>query len=135
MGKKIIISLIFVILLLFCSCESKTHGVYKVNITAELLINNSVGNEWEHNYTYNGQKIHNGFETTKRLEDNDCITILITVIENDRYPDISQDYITVNIQSGETTTKCITVYENKGAFKGNYAIWKYTVSCECVRKF
>ncbi len=135
MRKRIIISLIFVFVLLFCSCKSKTHGVYKVNITAEILINNSVENEWEHIYTYNGQKIYNGFELTKKLEDNDNITILITVIENDKYPDIAQDYISITIQSGEIASKCITVYENKGAFKGNCAIWKYTVSCECAREF
>ena len=122
---------------IFCSCsdkEDKTSSVknrksgeYKLSVSFDILSNNSVGNEWDCFFTYEGEQFTDSilFDSSEKGK---IAEILVVIRENDKYPDIKKTKISVPILHNEMKSKKITVTENKGRFKGNSAVWIVSVS-------
>ena len=62
-------------LLLISGCTNHTHGIYEINIEANLIENNFVGNEWNIEYKHNKEKIENRYKIIKELDKNNTINI------------------------------------------------------------
>ncbi len=102
-----------------------TKGVYKVFCSLELESNNSVGNEWTTDFTYNGSLIQSGDIVTVPL--NNSITITGSVIEHDSFPDYGSGSVRLTTD-GSTKSKTIYVRENRGRYSGNLAVWQMECS-------
>ncbi len=106
-------------------CE---YGTFQINIFAECVSNDSVGNEWVQEYFIDGQKIESGYQITIPLNEAPVFkTITATIKEVDKYPDISSLDIPIEIKSGKKAQKTITVTEDGGCRKGACAVWVVTV--------
>lgn len=135
MKKIIIFMCVIAIMFSFCGCESNyTHEVYEVEITAEEIYNHHVGNDWKKYYSCNGENIKSGDRCTIPRGKNETRKIDITIMEEDKWPDVETDSITVSLEDNFTTSATILVTENKGKYKGNSAQWKITCKVKLVDK-
>ena len=111
-----------------------THGVYEVTITASIISNNSVGNDWQKTYTSEGRTIASGEQWTVPLDTTKTLTINATVTESDEWPESGSASLRIILKDGFETSTTITVTENKGRYKGNKAQWKITCKAQLVKK-
>ena len=134
MRKVFIYLFIVTILFSFSGCNDYTHGVYELSIEAELISNDSVGNDWIKTYTCDGKTITDGDQWTVPLDTAKTISISATIIENDKWDDVGSDSIVVTLVDDYKASTQITVTENKGRYKGNQAIWEITCIVKLVDK-
>lgn len=99
---------------------------------AKLVSNNHVGNSWSKTVSACGKNLSVGGSVKKSMKSTDTLTVMCTATEKDKNPDIGTATISVKVSAlkkGTTTyTKSITVVENSGRYKGNAAVWKFTVT-------
>lgn len=134
MRKVFIYLFIVTILFSFSGCNDYTHGVYELSIKAELISNDSVGNDWIKTYTCDGKTITDGDQWTVPLETTKTILINATITENDKWDDVGSDSIVVTLVDDYKASTQITVTENKGRYKGNQAVWEITYRVKLVGK-
>lgn len=132
--KKILILVLTLFFLLQTGCKNYTHGIYEISIEANLIENNSVGNEWSIIYNYNEEKIESGYKILKLLNEKDNFNLKIIITEIDNFPDIANEEISILLQNEESKTSKITITENKGQYKDSIAIWEIKISAKCVKK-
>ncbi len=135
MMRKVFIYLFIVtILFSFSGCNDYTHGVYELSIEAELISNDSVGNDWIKTYTCDDKTITDGDQWTVPLDTTKTIAISATIAENDKWDDVGSDSIVVTLVDDYKASTQITVTENKGRYKGNQAVWEITYRVKLVGK-
>ncbi len=131
----VIVGLVIVLVSIWLIYDANcTHGVYRIDIEAECISNNSVGNEWEKLYTMDGKEIRSGEKLTLPLNETISKTIEATITEIDKISDVGSKNITLDIINGNKTSVDITVYENGGRYIGNTAEWRVTVSVKLIKK-
>ena len=132
-----------VILVIFCGgCTERkikeetnyVQGVYEVVISKSLLCNHSVGNEWDIVYTCNDSVISSSERWTVPLDTQKMVIIRATITEKDTYPDVGFGDLCVVLKDGFETTTTISLFENKGRFKGNMAQWEITCKVVLVQR-
>lgn len=111
-----------------------TNGVYEVSISASLLHNNSVGNDWQQVFTCEGSPVGNRERWTVPLDTVKTVVIDTTIREEDKWPDIGSGSLSVDLVDGFTTSTVFTVTENKGRYRGNTAEWEIACSVTLVEK-
>lgn len=114
---------------------SKLTKIKVTFISAELVENNHVGNEWWSGGYVNGKEIAEGDSVTLSVKPTDTIKLRAEAQEQDKYPDDGAANASVKVSSiTKTTTKAlsVTVVENRGRYSGNTAKWKFTFSIQKV---
>ena len=111
-----------------------TSGVYEVSISALLLHNDSVGDDWQQVFTCEGSPIGDRERWTVPLDTVKTVVIDATIIEDDKCPDTGSGSLSVDLTDGFTASTVIPVTENKGRYKDNTAEWKITCSVTLVEK-
>ncbi len=98
-------------------------------VSAELIENNHVGNEWATSGTISNKKINEGDSVTLSLKSTDSIKIKVEAAELDKIPDVGTGNLSIKASTiTKKTTKSIKVIvtENRGRYSGNSAEWKFT---------
>lgn len=135
--KKFMALFLSLVLTVCLAAPALAAGTAKYSITVKVVSvkvvsNHSVGNSWTHVATAMGKTLKAGKSCKATVKATDSISIVCTSTEKDSSPDIGTLTIPISISSlkmGTTTyTKTVTVVENKGRYKGNTAVWKYTVT-------
>ena len=107
----------------------KTTKIKVTFVSAELIENNSVGNEWWWGGYINGKEVEEGDTVVLNLKSTDTIKLKAEAQEQDKYPDDGAANATVRVSS--ITNKAInksmnvTVVENRGRYSGNVAKVKF----------
>ncbi|MBE6774153.1 MAG: hypothetical protein E7544_08005 [Ruminococcaceae bacterium] len=105
-------------------------NLYKINISANCISNNSVGKDWVQIFSINDQQIKNGDKISISKDISEVNFKIYVEESDDSLPDIATKEIILNLESKEATTTSLIVTENKGRFSGNTAEWEITVSTE-----
>lgn len=106
-------------------------NVYRVNIQANMVSNNSVGNDWSYERYYNNESVHNGFEVTG--EAGSSVTVGMEITERDKSPDSGYGTAEITLEDGYSTSFDIMVREDKGRYAGNTAEFAVTVNVTYLR--
>lgn len=101
-----------------------THNVYEMNITATQLSNDSVGREWSKTYWCKGEAIESKTRWTVPIGTTKIVEVEAVITERDKFPDVGNGVLTVELKDGFETSTVITVVENKGVYRGNQAQWE-----------
>ena len=109
-----------------------TEGIYEVKFFAELLSNDSVGNDWSIEYTCAGERISSGKQWTAALDCVQTVTVDVTVTEDDKWPDTGTGSFLVDLQDGFETSSTIIVTEDQSRYKDHTAQWKITCKTTLV---
>lgn len=106
---------------------------YKVTYSADLVYNNSVGEEWSTLCKFEGALVENN--GTFQAHDNSFYMTVSATERDDGKSDQGSTRITFsNINKGEEQTKnaYVIVTEDSGRFIGNTAKWKFTVTVKRI---
>lgn len=106
-------------------------GNYYIRYSAKCVTNDSVGNEWGYGLMYDGEEYESRSHIT--ITNTTPISIRVFATEYDSDDDYGSAKIDFDsLTSGEVITKeaTVTVRENKGRYKGNRAVWEFTVTLE-----
>ena len=126
---------VFMILaLVFAVCSPTSYAAaksVKVKITlvsAELIENNSVGNEWAIGANVNGKELQEGSSVTMNMKPSGTLKLEALAEEQDKIPDYGSTSTNVKLSSfTKSTNKTLTVVvtENRGRYSGNTATWEF----------
>lgn len=125
----VVLSLLFATIAGSTSAASTTSKITIRFVSAELIENNHVGNEWATEGYVNNKELNEGRSITLNLKSSDTIQIKATATEQDKSPDIGSATLSVkasNITKKTTKSIKVIVKENKGRYSGNTAEWKFT---------
>lgn len=137
MKKRSVVA--FVLSLLVCilfsaPAQAATATKYTITVTfskVKVVSNKSVGNSWSHVVTAMGKSLTSGKSYKLIKKSTDSFNIVMTSTEKDSKPDIGTSTLPVKVSSLQTGTttfiSTVTVVENSGRYKGNKAVWVYTV--------
>ncbi|MFF2094186.1 hypothetical protein [Paenibacillus sp. NPDC058174] len=98
-------------------------------VSAELVSNDHVGNEWETAFTANGKTIEEGESIKLSLSSTASIKLQAEATEHDKIPDIGSAAKTIKVSSIKkelSSSINVTVTENRGRYSGNQSVWKFT---------
>ena len=111
-----------------------THNIYRIDISADCLQNNSVGKDWFFDYTTDGENIYSGQKISVPIDLKE-FTIDAVITEEDESSDTAEAKIILDLTETEpTATVRMTVTEDGGAYRGNTAVWEITASAEFLEK-
>lgn len=130
MKSFVVLSLLFAVTVGSTYAATKTSKITIKFVSAELIENNHVGNEWATEGSVNNKELSEGKSVTLNVKSTDTVQIKVTASELDKIPDIGSANLTVKT-SNLTKTKItksikVTVTENRGRYSGNTAEWKFT---------
>lgn len=108
-----------------------THGIYKIDVYFSKEANNHVGNSWYYGAFYNDSDI-DGESITARH--GSSVSLYCKVVEDDSIPDVGSGYLTLVMEDGSSKSISIYVYENRGRYSGNRALWIVTASVTLVER-
>lgn len=98
-------------------------------VSAELIDNQHVGNEWWWGGYVDGEEIEEGDSVTVSVPASGKITLTAEAQEQDKVPEEGSSEATVKLSSlGKNTVKKtldVTVTENRGRYSGNTATWRF----------
>ena len=124
------------ILALVCAvCSPTSYAAtksVKVTVTlvsAELVENNSVGNEWAIGASVNGKELEEGSSVTLNMKPSGTLKLEALAEEQDKIPDYGSKSANVKLSSFSKSTNktlAVVVTENRGRYSGNTATWKFT---------
>lgn len=133
--KHILSFFLVVVALVFSSCAAnetespKEPNQYKISFFFDLVANNSVGNDWIKEFTYDGIRVRSGEVLTM----TNSFSFRCKITEDDASPDVAYKTISFSeLQIGETQEKTakIVITEDKGRYAGNKATWEVIVTVE-----
>lgn len=142
--NKIILSALLLFALVFlCGYETGEKADLTLSVDANLVYNNSVGNDWVKSFwvEYNGKSYYcsDGGSVTFRYTVGDEFSIHSYVKESDSYPDTASctSYESINIGTElskyyRSFTHTLTVVEDRGRYAGNSAQWEIKFQFEAV---
>ncbi|BCG58445.1 hypothetical protein [Paenibacillus sp. URB8-2] len=100
-------------------------------VSAELVENEHVGNEWWWGGYVNGKELEEGSSVT--VSATGSIKLRAEAQEQDKYPEDGFDTVTVKLSSLKSSinkTLNVTVTENRGRYSGNTATWRFVFKIE-----
>ena len=112
--------------------EIASNGIYQINYSFNLIENNSVGNEWEKNFTLNNTNFNSGNTITMPL--GSVTEAEVSLIENDKYPDVTSADLLIPLEDGTIISELVTVTENHGQYKGSIAVWQVTIKVSLIER-
>ncbi|MFD1773199.1 hypothetical protein [Paenibacillus rhizophilus] len=104
----------------------KTAKVKVTFVSAELVENEHVGNEWWWGGYVNGKELEEGSSVT--VSATGSIKLRAEAQEQDKYPEDGIADATVKVSSLKSSinkTLNVTVTENRGRYSGNTAKWRF----------
>ena len=106
---------------------------YKVTYSADLVYNNSVGEEWSTLCKFKGTPVENN-GTVKAANDSFYMTVSATEYDDGKSDHGSTRITFSNINIGEEQTKnvYVIVTEDSGRYIGNKAKWKFTITVKRI---
>ncbi|ASS66681.1 MULTISPECIES: hypothetical protein [unclassified Paenibacillus] len=110
------------------SAAPKATSVKVTFVSAKLVENNHVGNEWRYEARAGSKEIEEGHSVTLTLKGSEAIKLKVDVEEQDKIPDLGQGSATIKLSTikGTVTKKIkVTVVENRGRYSGNTATWEF----------
>ena len=108
-----------------------TKGIYKINIRFSRESNNHVGNSWSYGASYNNSRIDGQTITASH---GATISIFCKVVEEDSVPDVGSGYLSLRMENGAENSIRISVYENRGRYSGNRAVWIVTATATLIER-
>lgn len=97
-------------------------------VSAQLVENEHVGNEWYYTASVNGKKAEEGSSVT--VKNVSSINLYAYAEEQDKVPDQAKVQKTIKVSTLTKKTQRVemkvTVTENRGRYSGNEAVWKFT---------
>jgi hypothetical protein len=133
--KHILSFFLIAVALVFFSCAAnktespKEPNQYKISFYFDMVSNNSVGNDWIKEFTYDGIRVRSGEVLTL----TNSFSFRCKITEDDASPDVAYNTVSFSgLQIGETQEKTakILVTEDKGRYAGNKATWEVIVTVE-----
>ncbi|QWU17815.1 hypothetical protein SAMN04487895_105234 [Paenibacillus sophorae] len=106
----------------------KTVKIKVTLVSAELVDNEHVGNEWWWGGYVNGKELEEGSSVTVNVSSSISIKLRAEAQEQDKYPEDGTANATVkvaSIKSSLNKTLNVTVVENRGRYSGNTAKWRF----------
>lgn len=128
-------NVLMILALVFAVCSPTSYAAVKsvkVKVTlvsAELIENNSVGNEWAIGASVNGKELEEGSTVTLSMKPSGTLKLEVLAEEQDKIPDYGSKGTTVKLSSfAKSTSKtlAVVVTENRGRYSGNTATWEFT---------
>ena len=110
---------------------TSTKGLYKIDIWFSRESNNHVGNSWYYGASYNNAEIDGETITASH---GSTISIYCKVVEDDNIPDVGSGYLTLRMEDGAENSLTISVYENRGRYSGNRAVWIVTATATLIER-
>ncbi|REE86519.1 hypothetical protein A8990_110129 [Paenibacillus taihuensis] len=140
MYRKLLQSLFCFVLVLVVSAPSlsaagKTVKVKVTLVSAQMVSNNHVGNEWWYGGYVNGQELDEGGSIVLNVSASGTVSLKAEAQEQDKYPDDGEAAASVKVASiGKGATKAlnVTIVENRGRYSGNTAKWKFVFKVQKV---
>ncbi len=136
MSKRVISFFLILCIIISCNLFTTAAATSKVKVTVKLdsiecVENNHVGNEWSFGCTVNKKELAKGDSISVSTTSTGKITIVSSVKEEDKIPDIGSKNLSIPVsklktKNDTTYTSQVTVTENRGRYSGNKAIWKFT---------
>lgn len=134
--KKVVALLIAIALLVGSALPAyAAEASYTITVkvvSVKVVSNRSVGKSWSHKVSTMGKTLAAGKSYKAKLKAGGTFDLLCTSTEKDSNPDVGTLTIPVEVsalKNGTTTfAKTVTVVENGGRYKGNTAVWKYTIT-------
>lgn len=108
-----------------------TKGIYEIQIRFTRESNDHVGNSWSYEASYNNAKIDG---ETITVNHGATISIFCEVVEEDSLPDVGSGYLTLRMEDGAENSLTISVYENRGRYSGNRAVWIVTATATLIER-
>lgn len=103
-------------------------------ISAALIQNNHVGNEWGYAAAVNAQPIQIGETMNAKLNPADRLVFEASATEADKYPDngnATSEIAVSSLTEQQTTVQMdVVVTENRGRYSGNTAKWRFVFQIE-----
>lgn len=118
------------------AAAGKTVKLKVTLVSAKLVENNHVGNEWWSGAYVNGKELKEGGATVITLKSSDSVKLKAKVSEQDKYPDNGE--VNVSVKASSVTKSLnkplnVTVTENRGRYSGETATWTFTFKIEKVK--
>lgn len=123
-----VLSLVFAVCSPTSYVAAKTVKVTVTLVSAELVENNSVGNEWAIGASVNGKDLEEGSSVTLNLKSTGTLKLEAIAEEQDKIPDYGSKSTNVKLSSfSKSTNKTLSVVvtENRGRYSGNTATWAF----------
>ncbi|WP_223868833.1 hypothetical protein [Paenibacillus sp. UASWS1643] len=123
-----VLSLVFAVCSPTSYAAPKTVKVTVTLVSAELVDNNSVGNEWAIGASVNGKDLEEGSSVTLNLKPTGTLKLEAIAEEQDKIPDYGSKSTNVKLSSfSKSTNKTLSVVvtENRGRYSGNTATWAF----------
>lgn len=118
------------------SAAGKTQKVKVTFVSAELVENNHVGNEWWWGGFVNGEELEEGDSVTIDASTSGTIKLRAEAQEQDKIPEEGAASASLKVSTLKATqTKSLTVkvVENRGRYSGNSASWKFVFKIDKVK--
>ncbi|MEK3714913.1 hypothetical protein [Paenibacillus sp. FSL R7-0333] len=118
------------------SAAGKTQKVKVTFVSAELIENNHVGNEWWWGGFVNGEELEEGDSVTLDVSSTGSIKLRAEAQEQDKIPDEASASVAIKVSTlKDTQNKSLTVkvVENRGRYSGNTASWKFVFKIDKVK--
>lgn len=106
----------------------KTEKIKVTFVSADLVENNHVGNEWWWGGFVEGKELAVGDSVTLNVSTTGSIKLHAEAQEQDKIPDDGEATATLKVSSLKATQNkslSVTVVENRGRYSGNTATWKF----------
>ncbi|NOU82240.1 hypothetical protein GC101_25570 [Paenibacillus sp. LMG 31459] len=118
------------------SAAGKTQKVKVTFVSASLVENNHVGNEWWSGGYVNGKELAEGESVTVDVSSTGTIKLLAEAQEQDKIPEEGSATASIKVSTLKTTQNkslSVKVVENRGRYSGNTATWKFVFKIEKVK--
>lgn len=118
------------------AAAGKTVKLKVTFVSAKLVENNHVGNEWWSGAYVNGKELKGGGSLVLTLKPADSVKLKAKVSEQDKYPDNGEANVSVKASSvikSMNKSLSVTVTENRGRYSGETATWSFSFKIEKVK--
>ena len=133
---SVVLLFIFIISSQSLLAAGKTEKVKVTFVSADLVENNHVGNEWWWGGFVNGSELADGESIILNLSSTGTIKLHAEAQEQDKIPDDGETTTTLKVsslKSSENKSLTVKVVENRGRYSGNTATWKFVFKIEKVK--
>ncbi|MDQ0193377.1 hypothetical protein [Paenibacillus wynnii] len=114
----------------------KTEKVKVTFVSADLVENNHVGNEWWWGGFVNGTELADGESITLNVSSTGTIKLHAEAQEQDSIPDDGEATTTLKVsslKSSQNKSMTVQVVENRGRYSGNSASWKFIFKIDKIK--
>jgi hypothetical protein len=118
------------------SAAAKTQKVKVTFVSASLVENNHVGNEWWSGGYVDGEELAEGESVTINASSTGTIKLLAEAQEQDKIPEEGSATASIKMSTLKATQNkslSVKVVENRGRYSGNTATWEFVFKLEKVK--